>query len=116
MNYRSAVVVGTARRVRDPKACADALECIVNHVIPGRGSESRPPTAAEMKQTAVLEVPIDQASAKMRTGGPVEEPDDLELEIWAGVIRVTTTFGAPETDEQGRDVPVPPSVTSYSRP
>jgi nitroimidazol reductase NimA-like FMN-containing flavoprotein (pyridoxamine 5'-phosphate oxidase superfamily) len=116
MNYRSVVLVGTARRVRDPEECAHALECVVNHVVPGRSSEARPPTDAELKQTAVLEVPIEQASAKVRTGGPVEEPDDLALEVWGGVVPVATTFGSPETDDQGVDAALPPSLVDYRRP
>jgi hypothetical protein len=116
MNYRSVVLVGTARRVRDAAECARALECVVDHVIPGRSTEARPPTDVEVRQTAVLEVPIEEASAKIRTGGPVEEPDDLELDIWAGVIPVTATFGEPIADEQGRPVATPPSVSGYSRP
>jgi nitroimidazol reductase NimA-like FMN-containing flavoprotein (pyridoxamine 5'-phosphate oxidase superfamily) len=115
MNYRSAVVVGTARRVRDPEVAVHALRCIVDHVIPGRSDEARPPADAEVRQTAVLEVPIQQASAKARTGGPVEEPDDLALDVWGGVVPVTTTFGAPEPDGQGVDAPVPPSVAAYRR-
>jgi len=116
MNYRSVVVVGTARRVRDPEACARALECVVDHVIPGRSSEARPPTDAEIRQTAVLEVPIEQASAKVRSGGPIEEPDDLALDVWGGIVPVTTTFGPPEADGQGADAATPRSVRDYRRP
>jgi len=115
MNYRSVVLVGVARRVRDPETCARALECVVDHVVPRRSTEARPPTDAEIRQTVVLEVPIEQASAKVRTGGPVEEPDDLALDVWGGVVPVTTTFGAPEPDGQGIDVSVPASLTDYSR-
>ena len=60
-------------------------------------------------------MPIEQASAKVRTGGPVEEPDDLALDVWGGVVPVTTTFGAPEPDGQGVDVSVPASLIDYSR-
>ena len=116
MNYRSVVLVGTARRLRDLEECAHALECVVNHVVPGRSSEARPPTDAEIKQTAVLEVPIEQASAKVRTGGPVEEPDDLALDVWGGVVPVTTTFGAPRPDGQGAGAATPPSLHDYRRP
>jgi nitroimidazol reductase NimA-like FMN-containing flavoprotein (pyridoxamine 5'-phosphate oxidase superfamily) len=116
MNYRSVVLVGTARRVRDAEEARRALECVVDHVIPSRSGEARPPTEAEIKQTAVLEVPITEASAKVRAGGPVEEPDDLALDVWAGIVPVTTTFGTPEPDDQGKDVSIPPSLTSYSRP
>jgi nitroimidazol reductase NimA-like FMN-containing flavoprotein (pyridoxamine 5'-phosphate oxidase superfamily) len=116
MNYRSVVVVGVARRARDPERCRRALECVVEHVVPGRSTEARSPTESELRQTAVLELPIDEASAKIRTGGPIEEPDDLALDVWAGVVPVVTTFGAPEPDGQGRDAPMPASLLSYARP
>jgi nitroimidazol reductase NimA-like FMN-containing flavoprotein (pyridoxamine 5'-phosphate oxidase superfamily) len=116
MNYRSVVVVGTARPVRDPELAEQALRCIVDHVVPGRSVEARPPTGLELRQTLVLEVPIEQASAKVRTGGPAEETDDLALDVWGGVLPVTTTFGAPEPDGEGVDVPVPASVRAYARP
>jgi len=116
MNYRCAVVVGTARRLRDPDERAHALRCIVDHVIPGRSDEARPPTDAELRQTAVLELPIEAASAKIRTGGPVEAPDDLDLRAWGGLVPVTTTFGAPEPDGQGCEIPPPPSLSPYGRP
>lgn len=116
MNYRSVVVVGTARRLRDPDECDAALRCIVDHVIPGRTAESRPPTDAEIRQTAVLELPIEQASAKVRTGPPVEEPTDLGNGAWGGILPVTTTFGPPQHDGQDAVVTLPVSLTSYSRP
>jgi len=117
MNYRSVVVVGTALRLRDPDECRRAVACIVDHVVPGRATESRPPTDSELRQTAVLELLIEQASAKRRTGAAIEEPDDLTLDVWGGVVPVTTTFGAPEPDGQGAgNAPVPPSLTPYRRP
>jgi len=116
MNYRSVVLLGTARRVRDAARCRRALGCIVDHVVPGRTSEARPPSDAELRQTAVVELPIEEASAKVRTGGPVEEPADLELDVWGGVIPVQAVFGRPEADGQGLDAATPPSVSGYSRP
>jgi nitroimidazol reductase NimA-like FMN-containing flavoprotein (pyridoxamine 5'-phosphate oxidase superfamily) len=117
MNYRSVVVVGTARRLHDPEARRHALECIVDHVVPGRTPEARPPTDAELRQTMVLELPIEQASAKTRTGGPVEEPDDLALDVWGGTVPVSTTFGPPEHDGQGSDgATLPASLSPYRRP
>ena len=68
MNYRSVVIVGVAERVRDPEEARRALACVVNHIVPGRTEEARPPTDAELRQTAVLRVPIDTASVKVRTG------------------------------------------------
>jgi len=116
MNYRSVVVVGTAARVREPDDCRRALACIVEHIVPGRTTEARPPTDEELRQTAVLELPIEQASAKRRTGGPVEEEDDLGVDLWGGIVPVATTFGEPEHDGQGVDVQLPASVTRYRRP
>jgi nitroimidazol reductase NimA-like FMN-containing flavoprotein (pyridoxamine 5'-phosphate oxidase superfamily) len=116
MNYRSVVIVGTARRLRDPEARAHALACVVDHVVPGRAAEARPPTDAELKQTMVLELTIDEASAKQRVGPAIEEPDDLGLDIWGGVMPVTTSFGPPEPDGQGTPTRVPDSVGGYSRP
>lgn len=115
-NYRSVVVIGTARRLRDPEECTRALECIVDHVIPGRSAEARPATDRELRQTAVLELPIEEASAKIRTGGPVDEPDDLALDVWAGVVPITTTFGEPEPDDAGVAAALPPSLREYRRP
>jgi nitroimidazol reductase NimA-like FMN-containing flavoprotein (pyridoxamine 5'-phosphate oxidase superfamily) len=93
-NYRSVVIVGAARRARDDEAeCA--LTAIVDHALPGRSAEARPPDAAELRRTAVLAVPIDEASLKVRTGGPADEEADLTLPVWTGIIPVTTGFGDP---------------------
>jgi uncharacterized protein len=117
MNYRSVVIVGRAERVRDLDAARRALASVVDHVIPGRTTEARRPTDEELRQTSVLVLPIDTASVKVRTGGPVEEPDDLDLPIWAGVVPVRTAFGAPADDGALLDgVPVPPSLSPYRRP
>jgi uncharacterized protein len=117
MNYRSVVILGVAERIRDPAAARAALGCVVDHVVPGRTAEARPPTDAELRTTAVLVLPIDAASVKVRTGGPTEAPDDLALPIWAGVVPVRTTFGAPAGDDELLDgVAIPPSLSPYRRP
>jgi uncharacterized protein len=117
MNYRSVVIVGVAERVRDLDVARDALACVVDHVLPGRTVEARPPTDAELRQTAVLMLPIDTASVKVRTGGPVEEPDDVALPIWGGVVPVRTAFGVPVGDDSlDAAVAVPPSLSPYRRP
>jgi nitroimidazol reductase NimA-like FMN-containing flavoprotein (pyridoxamine 5'-phosphate oxidase superfamily) len=116
VNYRSVVVLGTARRIRDQEVAARALACVVDHVAPGRAGQARPPTDSELRQTAVLELVIDEASAKQRSGGPIEEPADLELDVWGGVVPVTTAFGTPEPDGQGREIRVPTSLSDYRRP
>jgi len=97
MNYRSVVVFGRAA----PVATADkehALRVIADHLTPGRWDESRAPNDVELKQTSVLELTIEHASAKVRTGGPIDEPEDVDLPIWAGVVPITQHFGAPITD------------------
>jgi nitroimidazol reductase NimA-like FMN-containing flavoprotein (pyridoxamine 5'-phosphate oxidase superfamily) len=117
MNYRSAVIIGVAERVHDPEEARRALGCLVDHVVPGRTSESRPPTDAELRRTAVLVLPIESASVKARAGGPVEAPDDLVLPIWGGVVPVRTAFGTPDGDEELlENVPIPRSVAPYRRP
>jgi nitroimidazol reductase NimA-like FMN-containing flavoprotein (pyridoxamine 5'-phosphate oxidase superfamily) len=117
MNYRSVVVVGTARRLRDPGEVRTALGAIVDHVVPGRTSEARPPTDAELKHTAVLALPIDTASVKTRAGGPIEDPDDLALPIWGGVVPIRTEFGEARRDADVADsVPCPRSLAPYRRP
>jgi nitroimidazol reductase NimA-like FMN-containing flavoprotein (pyridoxamine 5'-phosphate oxidase superfamily) len=117
MNYRSVVVVGTARRIRDLGVARDAVARIVDHIVPGRTAEARQPTDAELRQTTVLQLPIDTASVKIRSGGPLDEPEDMELDTWAGVVPVGTSIGEPESDEEGvKGLPVPASVRGDRRP
>src|SRR4051812_22349241 len=86
MNYRSAVVFGTAREVTDPAEKLRALDALVEHVARGRSAEVRPPNERELKQTLVLALPIAEASAKIRTGPPVDDEEDYALPVWAGVL------------------------------
>jgi uncharacterized protein len=86
MNYRSAVVMGTARRVEDEAEREHALALTVDHVIPGRSVTLRPHNRKELAATAVLAVPLAEASVKARTGGPVDEPEDVASGTWAGVV------------------------------
>ncbi len=94
MNYRSAVVLGRAALVR-PEEKEHALRVISEHMTPGRWDEVRPPTPVELKQTSVLRLAIEEASAKVRAGGPVDDDDDLGLPVWAGVLPCTVTWGEP---------------------
>jgi nitroimidazol reductase NimA-like FMN-containing flavoprotein (pyridoxamine 5'-phosphate oxidase superfamily) len=87
VNYRSAVVFGVARVVPDDEKVA-ALEALTEQLIPGRWTEARRPTAQELKATHILALPIDEASAKVRVGGPEDEPEDLDLPVYAGVVPV----------------------------
>jgi nitroimidazol reductase NimA-like FMN-containing flavoprotein (pyridoxamine 5'-phosphate oxidase superfamily) len=106
MNYRSAVVIGTARVVDDPEETARALDLIVDHVVPGRAATLRPPTRKELAATSVVAVPLREASLKRRTGGAKDEPEDVEAGIWAGVLplRITADEVEPEP-EVTRPVP-----------
>jgi nitroimidazol reductase NimA-like FMN-containing flavoprotein (pyridoxamine 5'-phosphate oxidase superfamily) len=117
MNYRSVVIIGIAQRIRDLDDARRAMACVVDHALPGRSAEARPPTDAELRQTAVLELPIDTASVKTRTGGPIEDPDDLALPVWGGIVPVATAFGVPQPDADVRaDVRVPAVLAEYRRP
>ena len=117
MNYRSVVIFGSPRIVTDDEEKWDALEAITNHVIPGRWEDSRPMTDKEMKGTLVVALPLDEASAKTRSGGPGDEDEDYDLPIWAGVIPLAVTPGEPIVDPLLRvDIPVPPYATDYERP
>jgi uncharacterized protein len=98
VNYRSVVVLGTATPVEGPEERLLALEAFVERLIPGRWGEARPPTPQELKATRVLAMTLDEASAKVRTGPPADDRDDLDLPVWAGVIPLNTTAGAPIPD------------------
>jgi hypothetical protein len=107
MNYRSAVVFGTARLVEGAEKLK-ALEVISEQILPGRWEEVRQPNARELKATSVLALEIDQASAKIRTGPPGDEKEDYELPIWAGVLPIQRVYGQPEEDplsKQALEVP-----------
>jgi nitroimidazol reductase NimA-like FMN-containing flavoprotein (pyridoxamine 5'-phosphate oxidase superfamily) len=111
MNYRSAVVFGTATMVTDEDQRWHGLEVVTDHLIPGRWAAARQPTKKEMAATAVLSLPLTEASVKVRTGGPADEPEDLALDVWAGVLPIAVSFGAPQPDpELGPDVPVPAHI------
>ena len=94
MNYRSAVVFGRAVRVGGDEAVV-GLKAISDHLRPGRWDEVRPPNRVELRQTSVLRLDVEEASAKTRTGGPVDEPEDLALDVWAGVIPCELAWGTP---------------------
>lgn len=98
MNYRSVVVMGKARLVSGREEKLEALRAFTNHVVPGRWDEVRPPTEQELKATTVLAIPIEEASAKMRSGPPIDDEEDYSLPVWAGVIPAGLRFGAPVDD------------------
>ncbi len=116
-NYRSAMVIGQATLVEDPREKRAALEAVVEHIVPGRLADVRAPTENELKATSVLALTIDEASAKVRSGGPTDDEEDYALPTWAGVIPFITSAGAPEPD--GRlpaGIAPPPYVSAYRRP
>jgi nitroimidazol reductase NimA-like FMN-containing flavoprotein (pyridoxamine 5'-phosphate oxidase superfamily) len=106
MNYRSAVVIGAARVVDDPAERQRALDLIIDHMIPGRSATLRPSTRKELAATAVLAVPLAEASMKARSGGPVDEPSDVEAGAWGGHIPLRrVASGAIADDDAIGDVP-----------
>ena len=107
MNYRSAVVYGDARRVEDRDERDRALRLIVDHIVPGRAATLRANTRKELAATAVVAVPLAEASVKARTGGPSDEPEDVATGAWAGVVPLSVTAGVVETDADG---PIPDDV------
>lgn len=108
MNYRSVVVFGTAAVIRDDHEKLEALDAFVDHIVPGRRAELRPHTDKEIRATHVLRLGLDEASAKCRTGGPSDDPEDLEADVWAGVVPLRVASGEPVPDGAGvhpRQVP-----------
>lgn len=95
INYRSVVVHGTAHQVTDPEEKREALNALVDHAVPGRSHDSRPANAKELAATAVLRLDLREVSAKLRTGGPNDEPEDLNLPYWTGVIPLRTGYDTP---------------------
>ncbi|HVS30547.1 MAG TPA: pyridoxamine 5'-phosphate oxidase family protein [Thermoanaerobaculia bacterium] len=116
MNYRSVVVLGEAREVVDRDEKVRALTALVEHVVPGRSADARGPNEAEIKATLVLAMEISEASAKIRTGGPVDDEEDYALPVWAGVLPLQLTPAAPLPDERlGEGVAVPGYLRPYTR-
>lgn len=109
MNYRSAVVIGAGRLVEDAAERERALAAIVDHMIPGRWATLRPSTRKELAATAVLAVPLAEASMKHRSGGPIDEPEDIAAGVWGGHIPLTLRAGAPMPDADCEG-PVPVDV------
>jgi nitroimidazol reductase NimA-like FMN-containing flavoprotein (pyridoxamine 5'-phosphate oxidase superfamily) len=111
MNYRSVVVLGTGREVTDPDEKARALDRIVEHVLPGRIGEVRDHLAKEVATTKVIALDLTEASAKVRTGDPIDEPEDHAVDVWAGVVPIAPAWGAPRPATDLRPgIEVPPSV------
>ena len=116
INYRSAVLFGRGRVIEDDDARMQALEAFTERLIPGRWQDVRPPSAVEMKQTTIVAVPIESASAKIRTGPPKDNQDDRDLPVWAGVLPLHQVCGAPIADPQlSAGAEVPEYIRNYRR-
>jgi uncharacterized protein len=116
MNYRSAMIFGTARLVRGDQERLEALRVVAEHLVPGRWDYCRPPTRKELAATAVLELPLAEASVKVRSGPPADDPEDYGSSIWAGVLPARLTFGAAEPDPALREgVGLPDHIAAFAR-
>jgi nitroimidazol reductase NimA-like FMN-containing flavoprotein (pyridoxamine 5'-phosphate oxidase superfamily) len=114
LNYRSVVVFGRPERIEDLEKRRAAQERLVEAVIPGRMADTRPPNEREVRGTAVLSLPLDECSVKLRTGGPVDEPEDYDLPVWAGTVPLSVAAGEPVPDPQHAPiVGTPPYVHAY---
>jgi uncharacterized protein len=117
MNYRSVVVLGRTRPVADLAEKEAALNALVEHIVPGRSAAVRGPSQRELAATVVLALPLDEVSAKVRTGQAKDEEEDYELPIWAGLLPLGLEASAPESDPRlAPDVPVPAHVDGWHRP
>ena len=115
INYRSAMVFGTATAIRDPDEKLAALQVIVDHVLPGRWAEVRPPKPAELRATEIVWIPLDQATAKVRNAGSIDTPADNKQKVWCGVLPIERRFGQPVmVPGDVADLPLPPSVVERS--
>ena len=116
MNYRSVVVLGKATVVESEEEKFAALRAFTNHVIPKRWDEVREPNEREIKGTLVLELPLIEVSAKIRTGPPIDDEEDYTIPVWAGVLPLQLTPSAPVQDElMPTDIELPDYVANYSR-
>ena len=114
MNYRSVVVRGRGRRITDERRKLEALRLITDHVVP-HWDDVRPPSRSDLRKTLVLELPLAEASAKVRTGDPIDDPEDIEGPWWAGTVPITTRFGRPNPSSDLVDgIGVPAPVTALT--
>jgi nitroimidazol reductase NimA-like FMN-containing flavoprotein (pyridoxamine 5'-phosphate oxidase superfamily) len=116
MNYRSVVVLGVATEITEREEKLAALARVVDHMMPGRSADARPPDAKELASTRVLAVPLERVSTKVRAGGPLDDEEDLGVACWAGVVPVAlTALPALPDPLHAPLVPAPPAVTAYKR-
>jgi len=116
MNYRSVVVLGRATEVSDLDEKSRLFDLFVDKLVPGRSAEARPANEKELRATTLLALPLDEATAKVRTGFCVDEPEDVDLPVWAGIIPLEPRWGVPQPDDLvRRGVALPPSVENFRR-
>ncbi|HKS09840.1 MAG TPA: pyridoxamine 5'-phosphate oxidase family protein [Pyrinomonadaceae bacterium] len=116
MNYRSVLVFGHATLVDEPQEKYAALLALSEHIVRGRWADVREPNEQELKQTTVLCLPLDEASAKIRTGPPLDDEEDYALPIWAGIVPLKLTAGEPIKDPRlSVEIPIPDYAAHYKR-
>lgn len=98
INYRSVMIFGRGEAITEERAKNEALQAFMERLHPGRWDAVRAPNAQELKATGVVRIPIDEASAKLRAGGPLDDPEDMTLDVWAGVVPLVTSRAAPIPD------------------
>ncbi len=114
MNYRSVIILGTAKLVDDPKEKLAALRALSEHILPNRWDDARQPNEKELKATSVLRLPINEFSAKVRVGPPVDDAEDYSFPTWAGVIPLEMNSGAPIPDDRCKQK-LPAYLKHYTR-
>jgi nitroimidazol reductase NimA-like FMN-containing flavoprotein (pyridoxamine 5'-phosphate oxidase superfamily) len=115
-NYRSVVVIGRAERIDDLDARRAALDTLVESIVPGRTADVRAPNERELRATIVLALPLDEASVKLRAGGPKDDDEDMDLPVWAGVVPLSLVASPPVPDEAvAADIPIPAYASTYRR-
>ena len=115
MNFRSVMIYGVAKQVTDKDEKEASLYAMVEALIPGRWPYLRPINAQEFKATMVLSMPVEEASAKIRTGGPVDDEEDYALPIWAGTVPILREYGAPVQDQNSpKDIATPDHITDFA--
>jgi nitroimidazol reductase NimA-like FMN-containing flavoprotein (pyridoxamine 5'-phosphate oxidase superfamily) len=116
VNYRSVVVFGQAEKIEDAEGKCDALKAFTEKLVPGRWGDARLPTEKELRAVGVLRLPLDEASAKVRTGGPLDDDEDYELPVWAGTIDLRLAASSPKPDDRLQPgVECPSYISELSR-
>ena len=116
MNYRSVVILGEAQLIDDPAEKLAALRVLSEHILPGRWEQARQPNEQELKATSVLRLSLAECSAKVRTGPPIDDAEDMNFPVWAGVLPLDVFPGAPIPDAAlAAEIPLPPNISNCSR-